>query len=470
VTANSQEVLNYELLRAATEGNVEEAQSLITKGADINTQNTLGWTPLHSAIWNNKVNIVEMLVENKADINKENNKGETPLYFAAEKGNKRIVELLVNSGADVNVVSDEGKNALTIAREMRKNSIAEFLIKNGATEPVIEEESEESNTETNTQEQERAIYERRGRRPDLERERGMQSEVQTGLLDDPNEIKERVKTFEGMEKSIEGVDSNSISEVRKWKQLRNDNRTSLIRSVERQYESEVNLVKKIAEKENAEKTKTAIDDMITLRKKRFSEVNKELIVQRREQRETERDTQSTRTRGRAQATGGRTQTTGREARRRGVQSGQADGRGMASTPSGRGTAEATGRNGAEEQEDLLDIERQEEINLWLDSDVDNKETLAESVYEMILTEYGAVREIAVEEDAKETTAAIDGLLLARQERLNAIILEIAQEREDLAQLEARNQEDRSRGRRGRETTGMGRSSQQNQTRTRNRRR
>jgi hypothetical protein len=471
-TANSQDVLNYELLIAATEGNVEKAKSLITKGADVNTQNSLGWTPIHTAIWNSRQNIVELLIENKADINKVNGKNETPLYFAAEKGQIRTVEILITNGADINIVSDEKKNALTIAREKGYNGIAELLVKHGATEPVVEEvENTEIREETNTREEEQSINNRRDRSR-ITRGDNVQSREEIDILADPNEIKERIKTYEGLEKAIEEVDNNSVSEVRKWKQIRNDNRTSLIKSVERQYESEIKLVKKIAEEEKAEKTKKAIDDMIALRTERFSEINKELIVQRREQREAERDTQSTRTRGRAQATGGRAQATGREARRRGTQRGQATGIGMAGTPSGRSDAEDSRRSGMEEQEDLLDEETQEEIDLWLDSDVDDKETLAESVYEMILTEYRTVREVAVEEEAKKTAAAIDGLLLARQGRLNTIILEIAQEREDLAQLEARDQGDDARGRsrRGRGTTGTGRSSQQNQTRTRDRRR
>jgi hypothetical protein len=470
-TANSQDALNLELLRAATDGNVDNARSLLSKGADINTQNSAGWTPLHTAIWNNRLRIFELLIEEKADINKTNTKNETPLYFAAEKGNKTIVDILVKNGAEINIVSNENQNALTIARENRYNDIAEYLIKNGATEPVTEEaEGNESETDDQVEQQNN---DRRGRRPGFESPRGMQSEQEVNLLADPNEIIERVKTFEGLENAIEEVDSNSISEVRKWKQVKNDNRTSLLRSIEKQYQNETEFIKKTAEEEKAEKTKAAIDEMLASRTERFSEVNRELILQRREQRENEQDTQNSRSRGRNQATGGRGQTSSRD-RRRGAQRGRDAGTDIAAAPAGRGPVETMDRRGAQESpEDLLDIEIQEEIDLWLDSDIDDKETLAESVYEMILTEYGAVREVAVGEDAKKTTAAIDGLLLARQNRLDTIIIEITQEREDLARLEARNQGDDSRGRsrRGRGTTQAGgRSSQQNQTRGRVRRR
>ena len=236
--------------------------------------------------------------------------------------------------------------------------------------------------------------------------------------------------------------------------------------MEKQYKREIGLIKKIAKEEKAENTTKAIDDMETLRIDRYSKISKELILQRREQREAEREMQSTRTRG-------RNETMGRDTRRRSMQRGQATGRNMMETNYGRVTAEASRTEGTQEEtEDLLEIEKQEEIDLWLDSDIDNKETLAESVYRKILTEYRAVREIAVEEEAKKTTAAIDGLLLARQIRLNNVVLEIAQEREDLAQLEARRQQEESlgRGRRGRGDMGQGRTTQQNQTRGRERRR
>ena len=42
--ANAQDVLNYDLLKAATDGDIEKAKSLITKGANINTKNSNGWT------------------------------------------------------------------------------------------------------------------------------------------------------------------------------------------------------------------------------------------------------------------------------------------------------------------------------------------------------------------------------------------------------------------------------------------
>jgi hypothetical protein len=138
---------------------------------------------------------------------------------------------------------------------------------------------------------------------------------------------------------------------------------------------------------------------------------------------------------------------------------------MMSNDYGRGGAMRG--NEENEPEEQIDEGTQQEIDMWLDSDIENKESLADSAYRMILNEYRTIREVAVGEDAKKTTAAIDGILLARQQRLNAAILEIANEREKLAEREAQLQEEEARGRGRRGRTDMG--TQQN-TRTRDRRR
>jgi hypothetical protein len=459
----AQEESNLQLLKAATDGNIKIVTSLLEEGVDINTKNNLGWTPLHAAIWNHRDNVAEMLIDKGADINAKDDKGRTPLHFAVEKAKKNIVELLIAKGADVNAISNDRQNALTIARSNGHKEIADFLIKNGAKEPVIEEEeSSETVPQTRNRRLEEMMNDRnrsRVTRTESEMINNEQPDAEIDLLADPNEIKERIKTFEGLQKYIEKIDANSMNEMRKWQQIRIDNRTSLIRSVEQQYQEEAGLIKKIATEEKAEKTVKAIDDMVTLRNERFQKVNKELILQRKELRESDRDMQNTRGRG------GRARATTRDARGRDAQRGMQPRTGMMSNDYGRGGAMRG--NEENELEEQIDEGTQQEIDMWLDSDIENKESLADSAYRMILNEYRTIREVAVGEDAKKTTAAIDGILLARQQRLNAAILEIANEREKLAEREAQLQEEEARGRGRRGRTDMG--TQQN-TRTRDRRR
>ena len=60
----------------------ESLKFLIASGADINTKNSEGKTPLNCACYNDKFNIVKILIENGADINTKNSESKTPLNYA----------------------------------------------------------------------------------------------------------------------------------------------------------------------------------------------------------------------------------------------------------------------------------------------------------------------------------------------------------------------------------------------------
>jgi len=126
-----------------------------------------------------------------------------------------------------------------------------------------------------------------------------------------------------------------------------------------------------------------------------------------------------------------------------------------------GTSRYQSARGPSEQ---IDIEAENEIRQWLQTNIDNKGDLAEAVHEQIWVEISSIRIVAVEEEAKKTTAAIDGLLLYRQTRFEAFINKMEEEKRALQQA----QDPRTRGR-GRYPQD-GQMQQQNQPRTRGRRR
>ena len=65
--------------------------------------------------------------------------------------------------------------------------------------------------------------------------------------------------------------------------------------------------------------------------------------------------------------------------------------------------------------------------MWLQATPDKKLDLAKAVHPQIQAEMTSIRAIADEEKAKKTTAAIDGLLLARKERFDKLLLTIEEE-------------------------------------------
>jgi len=70
-----------------------------------------GLTPLHYAVPNNHLCVVEYLVNQKADINAKEKEDMTPLHYAAKNGHLSVVEYLVNQKADINA-----KNVDTISK------------------------------------------------------------------------------------------------------------------------------------------------------------------------------------------------------------------------------------------------------------------------------------------------------------------------------------------------------------------
>jgi len=443
------------LHKAVVDGDIEQVKLLISQGADVNSRNMLGWSPLHTALQNSRQAVIEPLIAEGADVNAKDNSGQTPLHIAVVTGQKDAVELLIAKGADVNVMSGSD-NALTLAKRRQQTEIVDLLLKHGAKEPSPEDlmgsryygGQEGLNLYPGYGEQGTRVI--RGTRT------VGQSPLQVDILADPNEIRVRVKTFEGLEKALEEIAGKSQSEMRQWQQKRYDNRTMLIRTVQKQFEDEIGFIRKAAVDEEAKKTTAAIDSMLPKRQERFNMVNKELLVQKRELRQEQQPT-----RGR-----GRTRTTGRSTRGRTLQRGQQYGSDMTDPYGGRGDvmSRMTRPQSTTRPTEQVDMETENEINQWLQASFEDKTNLAEAVHQQLRLEIESVRGVAVEEGAKKTTAAIDGLLLYRQMRFEAYISEMEEEQQTLIQ---QTQDPRLRGR-GRYLQD-GQMQQENQPRTRRRR-
>jgi cytohesin len=71
---------------------------LLARGADVNTQDDEGLTPLHWAAKEGNQDIVKLLIAWGADVRVKSRKGLTPLDWAAEQGHQDIVALLKQHG------------------------------------------------------------------------------------------------------------------------------------------------------------------------------------------------------------------------------------------------------------------------------------------------------------------------------------------------------------------------------------
>ena len=428
-----------QLHQAVVSGDIEKVKTLISNGVDINTNNQLNWTPLHTAVRNNRIEIVKYLLENGANVDAIDSRGQTALQFAVESGQKEIVELLIEKGADLNISDERQESAISLARKTGQTEIAEILIEHGAIEqregqrgnrpggrrgrPPADDSSEQSS-------------QRRGLRgninipnpqsdiPSPEEVTNIEDSQPAEIMElptDPNEIQARVRSFKGLEESILEVSNKSRSEMRQWRNTEDDNRVAIARAVQRQLEFELEFIKQTATEENAKKTVEAVDNLMKTKDERSKIIIRELTVQIREQERESRATTTTRTRS------SRTNRTRVE--------------------------DTTEQSEPEEETDRYDPNTQAELDLWLDADVVEFNSIisfAETINEQIREEFRPIRQIAAEENAAKTMAAIDGILLARQERLT----ELGEQLETARARAEETDETRSTRGRGRMDQGM----------------
>ncbi|KAG9329486.1 hypothetical protein JZ751_004495 [Albula glossodonta] len=114
-------------------GRDEIVRALINKGAQINSVNHNGCTPLHYAASKDRYEIAVMLLENGADPNVTDKLESTPLHRASAKGNYRLIQLLLSQSASTNIQDSEGNTALHLACDEERVEVAKLLVEHGAS-------------------------------------------------------------------------------------------------------------------------------------------------------------------------------------------------------------------------------------------------------------------------------------------------------------------------------------------------
>jgi len=90
---------NAALINYARSGDSVGVRQMLNSGADINTCDRFGDTPLHWAIKNNHSDTVLFLVDSGADINRKGALGDTPLHASIYGNKAEIAALLRQRGA-----------------------------------------------------------------------------------------------------------------------------------------------------------------------------------------------------------------------------------------------------------------------------------------------------------------------------------------------------------------------------------
>jgi ankyrin repeat protein len=398
---------------------VEVAELLLAAGAEVNGRGG-DRMALYAAARRGDEAMVTLLLEKGADINANDGAVGTALHAAAIGGHKDVAELLLERGADANVRTSAGVTPLVAAELVGAEDVAQVLRQSQTAAPVSPRGP-------------RGLYPQRGLYDTAMPTEGELTPVpaygQQGnaldVLSDPNAIRQNVASFPGLVDTLAALDENSRMEQRSWQQRRIDNRSSLLRTTDKQFSDELAAVKTTAQQENANQTIQAVDELLTQRQQRQDVIADALREERRAALQAEREAARSRGRG---ATG--VTTMGRRGRGRDMQTTE--------TTTYAETGTLYGRAAQEEEGPPLDQETQALLQAWTAPGAsEDKRSVLEAATDADLRDLGALRTAALGEQARQTTAVIEGLMLAHQERRDHVLQRIAESEERQQRLEER---------------------------------
>jgi ankyrin repeat protein len=108
-------------------GKVAIAKMLIKYGADLNSRDTFGWTPLHWAARYGHIDVVQLLIDSGADVDATQREGLTALHIASGWGCLEIVRSLLERGANVQIRNAYGRTPSQNALLFGYREIAQLL-------------------------------------------------------------------------------------------------------------------------------------------------------------------------------------------------------------------------------------------------------------------------------------------------------------------------------------------------------
>nr|XP_060499023.1 fibronectin type 3 and ankyrin repeat domains protein 1 [Panthera onca] len=110
-------------------GHCNVIEWMIKDGCEVDAADTgLGWTPLMrvSAVSGNQ-RVASLLIEAGADVNTKDKDGKTPLMVAVLNNHEELVQLLLDKGADASVKNEFGKGVLEMARVFDRQNVVSLL-------------------------------------------------------------------------------------------------------------------------------------------------------------------------------------------------------------------------------------------------------------------------------------------------------------------------------------------------------
>jgi len=420
------------LHEVATAGDVGQVKLHISSGTDVNAKDMAGYAALFYAARKGHKEVAELLVRAGADVNAQDHNGNRPLHYAAWFGHYDVCEVLVSGGADVGARNLTGGTASVMAKAKGHNQIVELL----SRRPVGGGRS--------------GIGQSLWRNLLGGKGGDVRSPAEPNMVVDANAVKAKIKEFAGLEAELGRVDRRSRYEVGEWLKKGVDNKAKLAKEVHAQERAEMNLIRKVAAAEKAVKTTAAIEKLLLERAKRYAGLAKRMAEDARatsQQVAQPGGRRSSRYGGDRQSEGRQRYSTGGRTRSRPAREEEEtveDTRGQDLYSGGQELYDGyedygrgAGPYGGGGMVSMGVVDQNEmEMREWLQVTAENKLGLVKSVHKRIAVRLYSIRKPAVAEDAKKTTATIDGVLLDRQVRLGRLLERIQSQSRDSQETES----------------------------------
>ncbi len=132
VCAECSETKINALVHACKNGHETCVEVLLANGANIESKDASGFTPLHLACLNGHKACVDALLANGANTEVRNEKGVIPLHLACLKGHEACVQALLAKGANTELKAPNGDTPLHLASMIGHEGCIQALLAKGA--------------------------------------------------------------------------------------------------------------------------------------------------------------------------------------------------------------------------------------------------------------------------------------------------------------------------------------------------
>jgi ankyrin repeat protein len=118
------------LINSAAKGNIEIAKFAIENGADVNFQDSSGYTSLHFCALYKYSDLTDLLLDKGADVNVCDEHGNPPIWTAIfnSKGDFEIVRKLYKAGGDIDTKNIHNKSPRELGETIYQDKFDELLI------------------------------------------------------------------------------------------------------------------------------------------------------------------------------------------------------------------------------------------------------------------------------------------------------------------------------------------------------